>query len=143
MFGTVARHKISNTRKALSQLSEHCRKRVQSMCFKVMYGARDSIEISPDPAAPGKPPHSRDGTLPKSIFFDITMVGGDPSGVVGPVAFKAGAGADGDITHALEYGGLTQQQDGRETEIAERPFMQPALRAMQRQIAEIWRSETM
>jgi hypothetical protein len=143
VFGTVVRHKISNTRKALSELSEHCRKRVLSMCFKVMYGARDSIQISPDPSEPGKPPHSRDGTLPKSIFFDISMVGGDPSGVVGPIAFNDGAGSDGDITHALEYGGETQQQDGRKTEMAERPFMQPALKAMQRQIAEIWRRETM
>ena len=143
MFGAVVRHKINNTRKALSELSEHCRKRVLSMCFKTMYNARDSIEISPDPAAPGRPAHSRDGTLSRSIFFDVANEGGNFSGVVGPIAFSGGAGADGDITHAIEHGGVTQQQDGRQHEINEHPFMTPAVITMQRDVARIWRSETM
>lgn len=143
MIGAVVRHKISNTRRALASLSEHCRRRVLSMCMKTMKIARESVEISPYPSRPGSPPHSRDGTLPKSVAFDIQVSGGNPSAVLGPIAFGSGAGASGDITRAIEHGGETVQQDGSTSTMAARPWVTPALEAMHRDVRRIWASESL
>lgn len=143
MIGVAVRHKVNNTRKALATLSEHCRRRVLSMCMKTMKIARESVEISPYPSRPGNPPHSRDGTLPKSVAFDIQLAGGNPSAVLGPIAFGSGAGADGDITRAIEHGGETVQQDGTPSEMAARPWVTPALETMHREVQRIWAYESL
>lgn len=143
MLGVAFRHKINNTRRALADLDEHARKRVLSMCFRTLRIARDSIQISPDPSAVGQPPHSRDGTLPRSTAFDVVVNSGNPSAVLGPIAFAAGAGSDGDITRALEHGGETEQQDGRRHEIGARPWVEPALETMHRQVRDIWRNDSL
>jgi hypothetical protein len=72
-----------------------------------------SIEVSPDPAPPGQPPHTRKRLLPRSLRFAYDKEGA----VIGPTASMAGqAGA------VQELGGRYKGQ-----EFPERPYMLPGL----------------
>jgi hypothetical protein len=73
-----------------------------------------SIEVSPDPAPPGQPPHTRPQRgLPRSLRFDVDKEGA----VIGPTLSRAGKAAA-----VQEFGGRYKGQ-----EFPERPYMLPGL----------------
>jgi len=60
--------------------------------------AKKSIKVSPKPAPPGKPPHSRKGQLKRAILFAVEKVPGRV--LIGPTATDVGR-----IGHTHEFGG--------------------------------------
>ena len=76
---------------------------------------RESMVKSEEPSAPGSPPHTRRGQLPRAILFHVDKL--KQEAVIGPRAsIVAAAGA------AHEFGGEFRGQD-----YPERSFAQPAL----------------
>lgn len=81
---------------------------------------------------PGEPPRSQTGLLRQFIWFAY-----DPfsdSTVVGPVKLNRPSGAP----ETLEHGGYARVH-GRQTYIAPRPYMRPALEAEEDKFAQMWR----
>lgn len=102
--------------------------------------ARTSIRPRKGTSAPGRPPHSHEGSLRRLILF-----GYDPrtdSVVVGPVGFRGSAAPS-----ALERGGATtvvSRRQGargarRTIRIAARPYMLPALEKERPRLPALWR----
>ena len=89
--------------------------------------AVESIETSDEPSAPGEPPHTRRGQLPRAIRFDVDRT--NQEAVIGPRASVVGeAGA------AHEFG-----EEFRGTDYDERPYMGPALDASLDRFAADWK----
>ena len=85
-----------------------------------------SIERSDEPSAPGEPPHTRRGQLPRAIRFDVDRT--RQEAVIGPRASVVGeAGA------AHEFG-----EEFRGTDYDERPYMGPALDVSLDRFASDW-----
>jgi len=96
--------------------------------------SRRSIRNSKGTSKPGKPPFSHSGLLKKFIYF-----GYDPhrhSVVIGPVVVS---NKSGQSLRALESGGTVRLPDGRNMEIAPRPFMGPAFTAELPKVNALWR----
>lgn len=87
--------------------------------------AASSIEVSPEPSAPGEPPHTRRRLLPRSMRFAADKEGA----VVGPQASVAGQAGS-----AHEFGGRYKGQS-----FPQRPFMLPALERAIPRFAGSWR----
>jgi hypothetical protein len=81
--------------------------------------AARSIKVSPRsrPSAPGSPPRTRRGLLPKSILYALLEEGGTPVAVVGPSFNLVGLSGK-----AHEFGGAFRGAD-----YPARPYMKPAL----------------
>jgi hypothetical protein len=84
---------------------------------KVRQIARASISPASGPSAPGHPPHTRRGQLPRSILFAADMTGEEAVAFVGPSAALMGPAA-----RAHEFGGQFRGEH-----YPARPFMGPAL----------------
>ena len=89
--------------------------------------ARRSIRRRKGTSAPGKPPHSHEGSLRRLLFFGYDRK--SESVVIGPVGFKRSP-----APQALEHGGVSRihrRRKGRlvkaKARIAKRPYMGPAL----------------
>lgn len=102
--------------------------------------ARTSIRKRKGSAAPGKPPHSHEGSLRRLILFGYDRT--SDSVVVGPVGFK-----NSTAPSALEYGGsatVTRRRRGRResrtVKIAARPYMGPALEKERPRLPLLWRN---
>jgi hypothetical protein len=88
--------------------------------------AIESIETSDEPSAPGQPPHTRSGHLPRAIRFDVDRA--KQEAVIGPQASVVGeSGA------AHELGEEFHGQD-----FPERPYMFPALEDNLDRFASDW-----
>ncbi len=102
--------------------------------------ARTSITPSKRPSQPGRPPHTHQKTLPKSIRFAYDEE--RTSVVIGPVPLP---GKTGTAPAALEAGGnskLRTMRRGiqvvRTSAIRARPFMGPALEAEEPNLPPLW-----
>lgn len=84
---------------------------------KVRQIAIASIASAVGPSAPGHPPHTRRGRLPRSILFAADMAGDEASAIIGPSAALMGPAA-----RAHEFGGQFRGEY-----YPARPFMGPAL----------------
>ncbi|GHT30585.1 hypothetical protein FACS1894214_0720 [Planctomycetales bacterium] len=111
------------TRKVLSKFGSYVRQT-----------AKKSIRKRKGTSKPGSPPFSHTGTLKKFLFF-----GYDPnkrSVVIGPVVVP---GKSGKAPSTLEHGGRITLPKGKSTNIAPRPFMQPAFTKELPQVKSLWR----
>jgi len=88
--------------------------------------ARHSIRRSPNPSAPGKPPHTRKGQLRRSILYAVDK--SKQSVVIGPSVALVGTSAT-----AHEFGGRYRKE-----RYPRRPFMGPALEQTRAKLPKHW-----
>ena len=88
--------------------------------------AKHSIKKRPGPSAPGTPPHTRHGQLPKAILYAVERRRARV--VIGPDVMKVGRSA-----MAHEFGGRY-----RKDRYARRPFMGPALEKLAPRLPRHW-----
>jgi len=100
--------------------------------------ARSSIRKRKGPSAPGRPPHSHEGSLRRLIFFGYDRQ--TDSVVVGPLGFGKKT-----APNVLEFGGrttITRRRKGRRVRrrvrIARRAYMGPALEKEKRNLPKAW-----
>lgn len=89
--------------------------------------AKRAVAISPVPAAPGKPPHSRAGLLKRGLLFGVEK--SRMAVLVGPAYSFIGLSMT-----AHEYGGRFR---GRQ--YPARPLMWPTLQGTAKQLPSIWK----
>ena len=88
--------------------------------------ARHSIRRSPNPSAPGRPPHTRKGQLRRSILYAVTK--DKQSVVIGPSVALVGTSA-----MAHEFGGRYKRE-----RYPRRRFMGPALEQTRAKLPRHW-----
>ena len=88
--------------------------------------ARRSIRKSPNPSAPGRPPHTRRGLLRKSILYAVDKA--RQMVVIGPAYGVVGRSAT-----AHEFGGRYRRQHYQK-----RRFMGPALEKTRNRLPRYW-----
>ena len=88
--------------------------------------ARHSIRRSPNPSAPGKPPHTRKGQLRRSILYAVQK--NKQSVVIGPSVALVGTSAT-----AHEFGGRYRRE-----RYPRRRFMGPALEKTRAKLPRHW-----
>lgn len=88
--------------------------------------AKRSIKKSPEPSAPGTPPHTRRGQLPKAILYVVEKP--KQRVVIGPDYMKIGRSAT-----AHEFGGRYRKERYRR-----RAFMGPALEKIRERLPRHW-----
>ena len=88
--------------------------------------ARRSIRRSPNPSAPGTPPHTRKGRLKGAILYSVDQA--SESAVIGPS--HQGVGTSGS---AHEFGGMYKGE-----RYDKRPFMGPALQKELPKLPKHW-----
>ena len=88
--------------------------------------ARHSIRRSPNPSAPGKPPHTRKGQLRSSILYAVEK--NKQSVVIGPGVALAGRSAT-----AHDFGGRYKRQ-----RYPRRRFIGPALEQTRAKLPRHW-----
>jgi hypothetical protein len=88
--------------------------------------ARRSIRKSPNPARPGRPPHTRRGLLRKSVLYAVDKPRSRV--LIGPSARIAGPSA---MPH--EFGGRFRSE-----RYDRRPFMGPALEKTKERLPRMW-----
>ncbi|MEZ6233406.1 MAG: hypothetical protein R3B68_04380 [Phycisphaerales bacterium] len=128
-------------RPAVTRSVDGAKRRVLSKAGAfIRTAARTSIRKRKGSAAPGKPPHSHEGSLRRLIFFGYYRA--NDSVVVGPVGFKKSV-----APRALEHGGATVvvarrrgRLQSRKVKIQARPFMAPALERERPKLPVLWRN---
>ncbi len=95
--------------------------------------SRKSIRKRKGTSKPGRPPFSHTGTLKKFLFFGYDA--DRRSVVIGPVIAPGKAGK---APATLEHGGKVSLPTGNKTEIAPRPFMQPAFERELPGVSKLW-----
>ena len=110
------------TRKVLSKFGAFVRQR-----------SRKSIRKRKGTSKPGRPPFSHTGVLKKLIFFGYDA--DRRSVVIGPVVAPGKAGK---APQALEHGGKVTLPFGNRSDIAPRPFMQPAFEREKDALPGLW-----
>ncbi len=95
--------------------------------------SRKSIRKRKGTSKPGRPPFSHTGVLKRFIYFGYDS--DRRSVVIGPVIAP---GKLGKAPAALEHGGKVSLPTGNKTEIAPRPFMQPAFEKEIKLVPKIW-----
>ena len=88
--------------------------------------ATRSIRKSAEPSAPGTPPHTRRGQLPKAILYAVEKQ--KQRVVIGPDYMKIGRSAS-----AHEFGGRYRKE-----RFKKRPFMGPALEKTKDRLPRHW-----
>lgn len=91
--------------------------------------ARRLVRRSRRPSQPGKPPHTRNGALKRSIFYVVEGRGIFSRALIGPTFTGVGR-----IMLAHEYGDRFQGRN-----YPERPLMAPALNKMRDRLPSYWR----
>ena len=92
----------------------------------IRLAAKHSIKKSPEPSAPGTPPHTRHGQLPGSILYAVEKR--KQRVVIGPDYMKVGR-----VATAHEFGGRYRKERYRR-----RPFMGPALEKVRPRLPRHW-----
>jgi len=92
----------------------------------IRLAAKSSIKKSPEPSAPGTPPHTRRGQLPGSILYAVEKQ--KQRVVVGPDYMKVGRSAT-----AHEFGGRYRKE-----RFGKRQFMGPALEKVKPRLPRHW-----
>ena len=92
----------------------------------IRLAATRSIKKSPEPSAPGTPPHTRRGQLPGSILYAVEKQ--KQRVVIGPDYMKVGRSAT-----AHEFGGRYRKERFRK-----RQFMGPALEKVKPRLPRHW-----
>jgi hypothetical protein len=105
----------TNSKKIWTAMEKRTRWALAKAAYRVFRDAQSTIEKSPDPSEPGKPPHTRRGMLPKAIRYQVDYT--IPDAIIGPVGSVIA-----DIGQLHEFGG---EHYGHQ--YPERPFMRPAL----------------
>ena len=88
---------------------------LRKAAFKIYEKARESIVESPEPSAPGEPPHTRRGQLKRAIVYSVDAK--EQVAIIGPRESVVGTSAA-----AHEFGGTFRGE-----KYPERPFMGAAL----------------
>lgn len=118
------RNKVDlRTRKVLSKFGSYVRQT-----------AKKSIRKRKGTSKPGSPPFSHTGTLKKFLFFGYDQ--NRRSVVIGPVVVP---GKSGNAPSVLEHGGRVTLPKGNSTNIAPRPFMQPAFTTELSKVKSLWK----
>jgi len=94
-----AKVRITNTTKRVRKAAESGNIKSLNRAAPYIRGvARKMIKKSPEPSAPGKPPHTRQGRLKNAIFYSLDRKA--RSVVIGPTATGVGL-----VGHTHEFGG--------------------------------------
>jgi hypothetical protein len=102
---------------------------LQKAAYKIFRDAQTSIEVSPEYAAVGAPPHSRRGQLKHAIRYNVDKAAG--IAVIGPTQSEMG-----DVAAAHEFGEIYYGKH-----YPKRPFMGPALERNKDSLPIFWSGE--